>query len=53
MRADKLFAIDHPALLLPLFRHCSVLVAAGVPALKRCLIVVSSFLPSHNKGYNE
>jgi hypothetical protein len=53
MRADKLFAIDHPALLLPLFRHCFVLVAPGLPVLKRCLIVASPFLPSQYKGYNE
>jgi hypothetical protein len=53
MRADKLLAIDPPALLLPLFRHCFVLAAAGLPVLHRCLIVASPFLPSHNKGYNE
>jgi hypothetical protein len=49
MRADKLFAIDHPALLLPLFRHCFVLDAAGLPVLRRCLSVVSPFLPSKTK----
>jgi len=53
MRADKLLAIDHSALLLPLFRHCFVLTAAGFPVLKRCLIVASPFLPSKYKGYNE
>jgi hypothetical protein len=46
-------AIDHPALLLPLFRHCFVLAATGFPVLHRCLIVASPFLPSQNKGYNE
>ena len=53
MRADKLFAIDPPALLLPLFRHSFVLTAAGLPVLHRCLIVARSFLPSQHKGYNE
>jgi hypothetical protein len=53
MRADKLLAIDPPALLLPLFRHSFVLTAAGLPVLKRCLIVVSLFLPAQHKGYNE
>jgi hypothetical protein len=53
MRADKLLAIDHPALLLPLFRHCFVLTAAGLPVRRRCLSVASPFPPSHNEGDNE
>jgi len=40
-------------LLLPLFRHCFVLTAAGFPVFHRCLIVVSPFLPPQHKGYNE
>jgi len=46
-------AIDPPALLLPLFRHCFVITAAGLPVLHRCLIVASPFPPFQNEGYNE